>query len=144
MPYISKPPIERFRARYVQNDETGCWEWQRNLMKNGYGRFCLYADGSVLAHRFAYEHFVGPIPEGMHVDHLCRNRRCVNPDHLEAVTPTENNIRSVPFRKKLATETHCANGHRWTDKTRYVSPSGTIACRACRNEAQLRYKGKAA
>lgn len=69
--------------------ETGCWEWQANLIGTGYGQF-RHCGRSKLAHRHEYEWRYGPIPYGLELDHLCRNKRCVNPDHLEAVTHTEN------------------------------------------------------
>ncbi|MGC7464234.1 HNH endonuclease signature motif containing protein [Xanthomonas citri pv. citri] len=95
-----------------------------------------------LAHRFAYIEANGPIPADKEIDHLCRNPSCVRPGHLEAVTSSENKIRASPYRKKVQTETHCANGHPWTASTEYRNPDGSRNCRACRNEAQLRYKAR--
>lgn len=74
---------------YVVNKDTGCWEWAKSVTSGGYGSVCVNAKTS-LAHRVFYERLVGPIPEGCEIDHLCRNRRCVNPDHLEAVPRSEN------------------------------------------------------
>jgi hypothetical protein len=75
-----------------------CWEWGGGLMGGDYGTFDNRA-----AHRFAYEFLVGPIPDGLHLDHLCRVRHCVNPDHLEPVTVEENNRRSRATRSKGVT-----------------------------------------
>lgn len=82
------PPTQRFIEKWTLVD-NGCWEWTGSRHPRGYGEFF---DGStvVRAHRWAYEQFVGPIPEGLVIDHLCRNTGCVNPLHLEAVTQTEN------------------------------------------------------
>lgn len=83
--HVSKP-------RYLIEPETGCWIWQRLVDKHGYGQLREGGKG-YLAHRYYYERVIGPIPEGMQLDHLCRNRKCVNPDHLEPVTNTENQRR---------------------------------------------------
>lgn len=80
----------RFRAGYKVDEQSGCWLWQRGAHnRKGYGRIRV---GGVkfMVHRFAYEAMVGPVPDGMQLDHLCRNTRCVNPGHLEPVTPGEN------------------------------------------------------
>lgn len=118
----------------------GCWNWTGGLASHGYGQFVYSAIGTRLrqqarAHRVAYRQWKGKIPDGLVVDHLCMNKRCVNPDHLEAVTARENIIRSVRARgivKKVKVKivkplpTHCRNGHEW-------SPINTIIVRLGKN-----------
>ena len=88
---------ERFWAK-TRRDPSGCVIWTASAQSSGYGAFSL--DGKVyLAHRLAYTAARGPIPGGWHIDHLCRVKLCVNPDHLEPVTALENNVRAVPFRR---------------------------------------------
>mgnify|MGYP001608583411 CR=1 FL=1 len=82
---------ERFWAKVLVGD--GCWDWQASKTPGGYGSFRA-ADRTVCAHRFSYELLVGPIPEGLDLDHLCRNKGCVNPEHLEPVTRRENMLRA--------------------------------------------------
>ena len=117
--------------RFWQKVELGpdCWEWRASKLRDGYGNFWL--DGRVrLAHRVAYELVREPIPEGLVIDHLCRNRGCVNPAHMEAVTPAVNN--SVE-RAHLVnrTKTHCKHGHEFTPENtgRF---GGRRYCRECR------------
>ena len=82
-------PLTRFWASVKKSDGDGCWEWTASGNQKGYGRFSF--DGRhVMVHRFSYELHIGPIPEGLEVGHLCHNRRCVNPDHLEAMTHHKN------------------------------------------------------
>lgn len=88
-------------------DKTqGCWYWSGQLDRNGYGRL-----SGKLAHRLVYQVLVGEIPEGLVLDHLCRVPRCVNPAHLEPVTPRENTLRGDTFAAFHAKKTHCKNGH---------------------------------
>lgn len=93
---IARPRVtfqERFWSKVTKTDT--CWLWAAASERNGYGAIREPGTGRMLyAHRLAYEWLVGPIPEGLHIDHLCNVRRCVNPSHLEAVTQQENNVRS--------------------------------------------------
>jgi hypothetical protein len=115
-------------------DENGCWIWDLMKMKNGYGQSSLRPGGLVLAHRLSYMIFRGPIPEGLTIDHLCRVKACVNPDHLEAVTLSVNILRGDSTSAKNARKTHCKRGHEFTPENTYVKPGGGArACRVCHN-----------
>lgn len=123
--------LQRF-LRKVDIVSGGCWLWNGNRYRNGYGQFRLSQPRRcmVLAHRFAYEQFVGPIPEGKELDHLCRVRHCVRPDHLEPVTRSENLLRS-PLIGRTRNHDTCKNGHIWTPETTYIY-RGHRSCRICR------------
>jgi hypothetical protein len=126
--------MSNFEERFWSKVEpTGfCWEWTRGTTTDGYGRAWDPRIGkAVYAHRAAYEMLVGPIPEGMHLDHLCRNRRCVNPDHLEVVSPSENSRRARRRPSTRPRATRCKWGHPYDEKNTYVSPTGRRNCRAC-------------
>lgn len=111
----------------------GCWEWTPNLKPNGYGR--LQVGGregkEFYAHRFSYAAFNGPVPGGLQVDHLCRNRACCNPDHLEAVSCRENLMRGQTLTASRAAQTHCMHGHEFTTENIRRSKNGTRHCRTC-------------
>lgn len=125
----------RFWSKVDRTD--GCWLWHGWKTADGYGRFDI-GDRKVLAHRFAYESNVGPIPDGLVLDHLCRVRDCVNPAHLEAVTVAENNRRGFGPVQAFALRTHCAEGHPLGPAT----PGKRRVCRPCANERNRRYKAR--
>src|SRR5207245_8252545 len=102
-------PFTRFTKFVIRND-SGCWEWTGAVQPNGYGRF----DGGY-SHRFSFESFRYSIPHGLQVDHLCRNRRCVNPFHLQPVTAQVNQLRGNSVSGINARKTHCIRGHEFTD-----------------------------
>jgi hypothetical protein len=119
------PAAERFWAQ-VEITE-GCWLWSAYVDPSGYGKFTAVVGVSVYAHRWSYEFLVGPIPDGLVIDHLCRVRNCVNPDHLEPVTSAENTRRGIhPRRFKI----NCLRGHPLSGDNVLVS-GGTRYCRTC-------------
>jgi hypothetical protein len=122
----------RFLAKTAPDPETGCWSWTAYLMPNGYGQFGI-GRKVFCAHRVAYEMFVGPIPAGLQIDHLCRNRRCVNPAHMEPVTQRENIMRGEGISAKCAVKTHCLRGHEFDSLNTYRRPNGSRECLTCRD-----------
>lgn len=126
--------VDRIRARFMDKvspePNSGCWLWMAALNHKGYGVFEGRANKKQMAHRFAFEWHIGPIPEGLELDHLCRVRCCVNPRHLEPVTKLENLRRSavgIVNRSK----THCPQGHEYTPENIVRKASGGRGCRAC-------------
>lgn len=113
----------------------GCWRWTGSFYKDGYGQVGSTKFNSKRAHRVAYELLVGPIPEGMVLDHLCRHTWCQNPRHLEPVTHAENIRRGVGRPAQNARKTHCKNGHPF-DR---VNINGERFCSVCTREYQRRY-----
>jgi hypothetical protein len=138
------PAVDRF-AEKVALTESGCFEWIASLNNTGYGTFAIGGGRSTVAHRWSYEYHVGPIPDGLHLDHLCRNRRCVNPDHLEPVTISENLLRGIGVGQSNTTKTHCPAGHSYTEDNTYYAPSRlNRMCRTCRRNRGNRNEAKAA
>jgi hypothetical protein len=126
----AKNSLATFERRYVQNANTGCWLWQGYLNKDGYGKFSL--SGRVYkAHQAAMVLFGRDVPQGAEIDHKCRVRHCVNPDHLEAVTHREN-VRRGDIGKWQRVKTHCKSGHPLSGKNLYVGSDGFRYCRTCR------------
>jgi hypothetical protein len=125
---------------------NGCWQWTGHRNKGGYGlmRGRDWRDVHQRAHRLTYELLVGPIPEGLELDHLCRNRGCVNPAHLEPVSHRVNILRSPVAPPAVhAKKTHCVNGHPFDEENTYITKRGGRCCRACgRASALRRYRRK--
>jgi HNH endonuclease len=124
---------ERFAAKVRINEATGCWLWQASKDPRGYGQ--INVDGRpTKAQRVAWELFVGPIPEGLHIDHLCRVPSCVNPAHLEPVTAAENTRRQLAaIGHPNSRKTHCPRGHPYNARR---------GCTPCHTEASRRHRAR--
>ncbi len=119
-------------------DGTGCWVWQRARDRSGYGHIgASRSRNNLRAHRVAYELVKGLIPDGLVLDHLCRNPSCINPDHLEAVTDRVNILRGIGMGARYARRTHCDHGHAFDEANTYVS-RGYRGCRTCRAASDAR------
>ncbi len=124
---------DHFEKHYLPEPNSGCWIWTAALDRDGYGRFSIYNyDGrrmtvNFAAHRFSYELYRGKIQDGMQIDHLCRVKCCVNPDHIEVVTVLENN------KRKNSLITHCPHGHSLHDAFMKKRNNGYVgrSCREC-------------
>lgn len=144
-----KPPIERFLSKVHFNTETGCWDWTAAKDSDGYGTFqyshILSDHGH--AYKFSYSFFVGQMPKGLQHDHLCRNRGCVNPFHLEPVTCRENLLRGQTSAAANARKTHCIAGHMFSPQNTWVSKqNGSRHCKAClqRRDKERKARNRAA
>jgi hypothetical protein len=135
-------PLARLMAK-VRYTAYGCWEWDGKRFPTGYGKMRIGNPPlENCAHRWSYRLFKGPIPESLEIDHLCRNRCCVNPDHLEAVTHQENVRRGLGGKETGAmhrAKTHCRNGHPYSGDNLYLYPNGYRGCHTCNREAQKTY-----
>lgn len=140
-------PIERLWLNVNRSGPGGCWLWTGPIDRNGYGVFNVGGRSDLRkhrAHRFVYEILVGPIPEGLVLDHVralgCRHRHCVNPAHLEPVTQGTNVRRGDAPAAEHARKTQCVNGHLFTPGNTYVR-NGWRYCRTCRNNTEAaRYR----
>lgn len=112
-------------------DAGECWEWLGWRDKDGYGKYSPYKVG-LRAHRYSYETFIGDIPDGYVIDHLCRNTSCVNPEHLEPVTNKENLYRGNGFSGVNYRKTHCISNHPLSgDNLRIQKKTGKRYCKEC-------------
>lgn len=134
------PVIERLMYR-TSLTPSGCWEWRGTTNAKGYGNIRRDLDGPIEAvHRVSYEHFTGPIPPGLEIDHLCFKRNCVNPDHLEAVTHAEN-VRRGRTNQNHG-KTHCIQGHEFNESNTSINPLGKRVCKTCARLNQRKYRAR--
>lgn len=135
--------LDRFN-HYVKRDANGCWIWQGYRDQRGYGRMREKMRApSEMAHRWSYAYFVGPIPEGLVLDHLCRTPACVNPEHLEPVTNYENVVvrGTTSVSAVNARKTHCVHGHLLSGSNLYMRPNGGQRyCRLCMAARSKEYR----
>lgn len=138
------PLVVRFISKVdFTGGPDGCWNWTGATSGHGYGHIRSGGRGEpeLSAHRASYEMLVGPIPEGLHLDHLCRNRACVNPAHLEPVTCAEN-IRRGETGANERRKTHCPQGHPYSGANLHITPQGYRRCRACNREKSRRLRAR--
>jgi hypothetical protein len=142
----AKPEAERFWPKVQKGGADECWPWLAGVTEQGYGSFKIGSrtdktTRAIPAHRWAYEHLVGPVPAGMDLDHrVCRNKRCVNPRHLVVCTRLENSSQPdgvIQVRLALAAaQTHCKHGHEFTPENTYLY-RGKRNCRICNRGRQV-------
>jgi hypothetical protein len=143
-----RPAIDRFNDFIGhKKDIKDCWIWQGCTDTKGYGLLRI-KNKNVKAHRFSYQYYIGPIPKGLQLDHLCKVKNCVNPNHLEAVTLQENMRRSQPDRifsfdigKANREKTHCPSGHKYSVENTYIR-NKSRNCKKCNTKSERRKKAQ--
>lgn len=136
-------PVDAVKSRTVKIARTGCWQWTGYICSDGYGG--MKRSGKLVrAHRLSYEAFKGPIPSGLSIDHLCRNKLCVNPEHLEAVSIRENTLRGIGPSAENARKMFCINGHILIGDNVTMRPRKKgipyRRCKTCHREGNARYR----
>lgn len=140
--YRADPTLRFWEKVDRAGGDGACWPWLAST-RHGYGQYGVAKGHIAQAHRYAYELAVGPIPAGLEIDHLCRNTRCVNPNHLEAVTGRVNSLRSMSLMAINARKTHCKRGHA-LDGANLYRYGQARQCRTCRRLRDRAHRGVAA
>lgn len=136
---LNETGLARLFAKVWKSPDTGCWEWTGCSTRFGYGMISIGGDMR-LAHRVVFAHFRGDIPAGLQLDHLCRNRKCCNPDHLLPTTHAGNQLaaRAITRWKLSLTQTACSRGHEFAGRN-LILYRGRRYCRACMNRRSVEY-----
>jgi len=132
---MNRKQIQRFQQFIELDLLTGCWMW-KGCLRAGYGIFQMNGK-AMTAHRVSFVHWNGEIKKGLVMDHLCRNKNCVNPKHLESVTDKENLKRGISANRN---KTHCKNGHKLIDYNLMISKNGKRNCRMCHLQWDKNYR----
>jgi hypothetical protein len=131
--------VDRFLSKFEKTDH--CWLWEGGINEWGYGQFWVGGTRKKMAHRVSYELYIGPIPEGLTIDHLCRVPACVNPAHMEVVTVAENILRGTGPSANYARRTHCENGHPFVaGNVRHRGGSNGRRCVTCEHARDVARK----
>lgn len=141
---VGVPAVARFWSKVnksgpmptVGNVQGACWQWTKGTIPSGYGSFHVSRTKTVGAHRYAWEALHGPIPDDLTIDHLCRNKQCVNPDHMEVVTRGVNTLRAIDIGARNRHKTHCSNGHEYTPENTRIKADKSRRCRTCDRERE--------
>lgn len=134
-----KPNLTEARLFSKIKKTTRCWIWTGTVLATGYGQ--LSWDGRLQpAHRVVYQFCGNKIPPDKQLDHLCRKRNCVNPEHLEPVTCRENLLRGKTIASRNSKKKRCIRGHGLVGKNLYITPNGRRQCRGCRRISDMRYR----
>lgn len=131
--------MQRFFSKIKFNEKTTCWDWMASTDKDGYGQFWLNKKYHK-AHRVSYELIKGVLTKGLTLDHLCKNKKCCNPEHLEQVSIQTNLKRAFHQISTInSKKTHCNNGHEFTPDNTYITPLGKRQCNECQRQRKKKY-----